>query len=24
DLDEAIHLKETLQHFVNKNFSKDI
>ncbi|PTI68592.1 MarR family winged helix-turn-helix transcriptional regulator [Staphylococcus succinus] len=23
-LDEAIHLKETLQHFVNKNFSKDI
>ncbi|WP_437272419.1 MarR family winged helix-turn-helix transcriptional regulator [Staphylococcus succinus] len=24
DLDETIHLKETLQHFVNKNFSKDI
>lgn len=24
DIDEAINLKETLQHFVNKHFSKDI
>ncbi|WP_426443655.1 MarR family winged helix-turn-helix transcriptional regulator [Staphylococcus xylosus] len=24
DMDEAINLKETLQHFVNKHFSKDI